>query len=394
MTKTNKLTTAATMVALASALPALAGPEPIVEAAPPASNGDWCNSLKTFGKFHSDKEAAFIQDLKFFGRLQWQSAYVDADDFSGTGVSNDFHELRRLRIGTQVQFLNNFKLKINANLEDGGPNDTSFGYNSLDEAKLSYSLGDILGLEDVALTYGRHKFTFSEEAHQSSKKIKTIERSNISNYYYGSLRPTGVTVSGTKNGIAGTLGVFSTDGHPELAQWGEGLAYYANLQFAAVGGDVNVDFVYNDASATNVDIFSNFEWATSVAYTTEIGSWEVMANALYGKRKNAPKDAVYGFVLMPSTYIIEDRLEFVSRYQYAGSAGDNLRLTSRYARRAGGNLATNNGSSNHTLYAGLNYYLCGNNSKIQVGGEYEMMDRDAGGDASAATLWAAYRMYF
>ena len=25
------------------------------------------------------------------------------------------------------------------------------------------------------------------------------------------------------------------------------------------------------------------------------------------------------------------------------------------------------GSENHTLYAGLNYYLCGNNSKVQVG---------------------------
>ena len=52
------------------------------------------------------------------------------------------------------------------------------------------------------------------------------------------------------------------------------------------------------------------------------------------------------------------------------------------------------GSENHTLYAGLNYYLCGNSSKVQVGVEYETMDQEDGDDADATTLWAAYRMYF
>lgn len=393
MTKKMKLNAAATLAALGASLPAMAGDEPVTDIAPaPASPcGDWCKCLKTFGKVYSNSDNEFIQEIKFFGRLQWQYGNVfDAEDFGGTDLDETFTEIRRFRLGTQVKFLNHFKLKVNANFEEGGPNNHEIGYHSLDEAKLTFSAGDILGMEGVNFTYGRHKFTFSQEAHTSSKKIKTIERSNIANYFYGSARPTGLTVSGKRGGAKGTLGIFSTDTDTELAGWGEGTAYYANLQFAAAGGNVNLDFLYNDVSMSDVDGFG-FEWGASAAYTTKVGNWEVMANILFGERHDG--DSVYGFVLMPSTYLIEDRLEFVARYQYAGSDDDNLRLTSRYARRAGGALGAR-GDSNHTLYAGLNWYLCGHNAKFQTGLEYETLENEAGDDADAMTWWFAYRMYF
>ena len=61
-----------------------------------------------------------------------------------------------------------------------------------------------------------------------------------------------------------------------------------------------------------------------------------MANVLYGESQDG--DAAYGLVLMPSTFLIEDSLEFVARYQYAGADNDDLSLTSRYAKRAGGDI--------------------------------------------------------
>ena len=373
MIKTNLLNSSV-VTALALSGSALAGDFVSEASAPaPSNNGSWCDSLNDFGKFYKNDNAGFIQEMKFFGRFQWQAASVDGEDFAGASVDDDFTEVRRLRIGTQIKFLNDFKLKVNANLEEGGPNDHEFGYDGLDEAKLTYSAGDILGFEDVAITY---------------------ERSNIANYFYGSYRPTGVTVTGTKGGVIGTFSVFSTDSDDELAQWGEGLAYYGNLQFdAAGGGNVNLDLVYNDVDSGDVNLFSSFQWATSAAYTTEIGSWEVMANVLYGERLGAEDDNVYGIVLMPSTYLIDDSLEFVARYQYSNADDDDLSLTSRYAKRAGGTMGEK-GSENHTLYAGLNYYLCGHSSKIQVGVEYETMEQEDGDDADATTLWGAYRMYF
>jgi len=390
MTQNMKFTAMASVAVLGSTLPALAGPDPIGVVPPEPSNGDWCTSLKDFGMFYKNSNDSFIQELKFFGRFQWQAGSVDAEGFNGMDYDDDFTEIRRFRIGTQVKFFNHFKLKVNANLEDGGPNDHSFGYHSLDEAKLTYSR------DDWYVTYGRQKFTFSQEAHTSSKKIKTIERSNISNYFYGSRRPTGVTFGGKKGGITGSFSVFSTDEDIELAQWGEGLAYYANLQFEAANGTINLDFLYNEAGNGDVDTFDGIEWGVSAAYTTKMGDWELMANILYGEKTDG--DSVYGVVIMPSVYLIEDRLEFVARYQYAASDDDNLKLTSRYARRAdnigGKGVLGAKGSENHTLYAGLNWYLCGNNSKFQLGVEYETLDNENGDDADATTLWAAYRMYF
>ena len=90
----------------------------------------------------------------------------------------------------------------------------------LDVAELTYSAGDILGFEDVALTYGRQKFKFSQEAHTSSKKIKTIERSNIANFFYGSYRPTGVTSQRPKRRRKQVLSASSAPMKTRnLAQW-------------------------------------------------------------------------------------------------------------------------------------------------------------------------------
>ena len=175
MTKINLLT-GSVFTAISLSGSALAGDVVAEAPAPSTNNGSWCDSLKTFGQFYKNDQDPFIQELKFFGRFQWQAGSVDGDDFSGNSVDDDFTEVRRLRIGTQVKFLNKFKLKVNANLEEGGPNDHQFGYDGLDVAKLTYSAGDILGFEDVALTYGRQKFKFSQEAHTSSKHPSAVKK--------------------------------------------------------------------------------------------------------------------------------------------------------------------------------------------------------------------------
>ena len=51
------------------------------------------------------------------------------------------------------------------------------------------------------------------------------------------------------------------------------------------------------------------------------------------------------------------------------------------------------GDSHHSLYAGLNWYLCGHNAKIMTGVEYQTIDTPDG-DEDATTLLLAYRMYF
>ena len=59
----------------------------------------------------------------------------------------------------------------------------------------------------------------------------------------------------------------------------------------------------------------------------------------------------------------------------------------------GGEVNSGRGDSHHSLYAGLNWYLCGDNAKFMTGVEYQQLDT-AAGDASATSLLLAYRMYF
>ena len=405
MNQTLKMTTAASLVAIGSVF---AGPAPMdVAPVAPAPAGDWCNSLKTFGMFHQDKNAQFIQELKFFGRMQWQYASIDGDDVNGDSFENDFTSFRRVRVGSQVKFLNNFTLKGNINIveeEARGGGVESLAYQNFDEVHLTYKLKDVAGLDSLAFRYGRHKIDMDYESLQSSKKIKTVERSSLTNKVYAP-RYTGLKVIAERDDWTGTLGLLSLDDNDAIGGWSHGNAIFLSSQQEAFGGNTGVHFFYNlDADGSGDDeVGVGYEWAASAYYEREIGNWNFMANLTYGDNGDADytgnddrTGSFYGITIMPSTFIIEDKLEFVAKYAYqASEESEGIRTNSRYFRAGdnGADVNSGRGDSHHSLYAGLNYYMCGHNSKIMTGVEYETLDTPDG-DADATTLWAAYRMYF
>ena len=403
MTYTLKLASAATAAAMGTAL---ADPTPldVTSVSEPAHIGDWANSLKTFGNFHSDSSSPYIQELKFFGRAQWQYAAIDGSDANGDSFDNDFTEFRRVRVGAQIKFLNNFTLKGNINLVDddatsGGSE--SLGYQDFDQLKLTYKVKDFAGFDTFSASYGRHKIALGHEGHETSKKIKTVERSALANRLTASARYTGLTLSAQKGDWSGIFGVLSTaDSGDDLTGWNEGQALYLNSKHKALNGDVTLDAFYSlDESEDEV---STNGWATSVSYETNINNWDLAITAAYGE--GLDDDNFYGVVISPSTYIIEDKLEFVANYQFQGSSEDDgIRTNSRYFRAtddgnggfgdADANVSGGFGDSHHSIYAGLNYYFSGHQSKVQVGVEYENIDTPDG-NADATTLVAAYRLFF
>ena len=382
---------------------AFAGDVTVIPVSEPEPCGDWCDTLKNIGSVYKDKENPFIQEVKFFGRAHYQWGQTDGEiggaDFDGNG-----DELRRLRFGTSVKFLNAFKLSARANYENGGFRDTSIRYSSFDELNLEYSVGDVAGFEDVTVGYGRYKVAFGGEEHESSKKIKTVERSNLNNFY-APKRATGVKIEAEKNDIDFTLGVFSTEGGREaLADWNGGVAYLASMALEVADGDLSLDVLYNDSTKAEDDVFKDNEWAASATYETEVGGFDLFTNATYGETHDG--DNVYGIVIMPSKELIEDKLEAVVRYQWARSSGAdllegskrNLNETREWLEKQQPSSSTTlldpaKGDENHTIYAGLNYFLCDHNAKLMTGVEYETID---GGerDAEATTFWLAARMYF
>jgi len=105
---------------------------------------------------------------------------------------------------------------------------------------------------------------------------------------------------------------------------------------------------------------------------------------------------------MPSYWIQRNRLEAVLRYQYAqASEAEGVRLNSRYARNAGdirqeniASLRNGRGDQHHSIYVGLNYYFCGDNSKIMAGVEWDDLRSEGTKVYEGITYGLAYRMYF
>lgn len=392
----------------------LGGEAKVALASAPEADWSWCSIYDQLGKpVYDNPDNPLFQYLKFSGRAQLQYAYVDGEGVDGEDFSEDFEEIRRLRIGGELRMLKYFKLKGGANIiSDGKPSggDRDFGYQSLGSLLLSVDIRKAFGVEafdKVVLSYGRHKVKVGEEAHESSKKIKTVERSAVANKLYPT-RATGVSLDLAKGNWSGTAAIFSTDASDEFADWNDGLAYYLSSTFERENGDqVILDFLYNDANG-NADNelgdkqgFNLYEWAVSAAYVAKRDRLEVMVNTSYGDNGSQSSGGgtrdgnFWGLVIIPSYWLVEDKWEAVARYSYQGSDESNgIRTNSRYARRDhGGEVNSGRGDEHHSIYAGLNYYLCGHKSKIMTGIEYETLDT-GGGEVDASTLWLAYRAYF
>ena len=419
----NKLATTAALAVLGASLPALAGDaKSIVEPAAPEPSITACNALKNIGTLYKNNENPYIQEFKLFGRYQYQVGSIAGNDVNSDGFNSNLDQHRRFRLGAQMKFASYFKVKANVNLvRDKRPfgGDLDWGTPKLgaavfDEAKLTFDAGkafSVNGLDTLHFTYGRQKLKMSQEAHTSSKKIKTVERSALANTIYRSSRPVGFTVDAAKGSWKGAAAIFSDqisndEWDSVIGEWSAGLAYYVSVTKTFDNKDqVILDFIYHDDSSDAIADWIGYEWATSAAYTGSCDRWGYMANVIVGDHgdisgKPDLSGLFYGIIGMGTYDIIEGTLEAVAQYQWQGSQeSEGIRTNSRIFRADNGaNMGgdkghSGRGDSHHSLYGGLNLYLCGDNAKVMVGVEYQNLDTPDG-DADATTLWAAYRMYF
>ncbi len=374
----------------------------------------FCDLVKAPGtKLYENKDSWFINSFNFVGRFQYQGAYLDGDDVNGDDFGEYFTDFRRVRFGAKLGFGRYFQIKGNANfVSDGRQSERNldWGYSSMDELIASFNAGkafDLEGLDGFKISYGRKKMLVGHEVHMSSKKIKTVERSAIANRAFPT-RMTGVWVDLAKGPWSGHAGVFTTDDSRSIAGWKGGEAYYLNVNYKLENEDnLTFDFLYNDANGDDEKNLVNtnqgadlYEWAFSAAWDRKRDKWGLMANVIVGDNGdvgNSDREGLfYGLVVLP-TYDITDNLELVGRYAFQASEEDEgIRTTSRYFRRearTGADVNGGRGDSHHSIYAGLNYYICGDNMKIMSGVEWQTLDTPDG-DADGLTLWLAYRMYF
>lgn len=376
-------------------------------ATPAVEKKSYCDCLKTIGSLYKNDQNPYIQEINVTGRVHWQAAYLDAERADGEDFSESYTTWRRVRLGGTVKAFNVLQFKGHANFakdDDYRGGSHQFGYEDFESAEVGLNFNKAFGLDTFDksfIKYGRFKASVGQEYHTSSKKIKTVERSAVTNKLSNG-RYTGVMLEAEKGCWSGSLGYLSLDYSEFIGDWSDGEAVYASSSFDTSYGLAVFDFFINLDDLSDDEVGIGYQWAGAASLEKEIGRWDLMVVTGVGNNdsiQNERDGLFWGLVVIPSTYLIEDKLEFVSRYQYQGSDSDEgIRTNSRYFRtdRSGEDIVGSGGrgDEHHSLYAGLNYYFCGHRSKVMTGVEYETIDTGDEGAADATTLWFAYRMYF
>lgn len=408
----------AALALVLAALPATAGTDAkstIVD--PPANNGDWCAWLQSKpGTLYKNGSNPLIQEAGIFGRLQYQQSWIDGDAGGNDFWYNSEGQFRRLRIGAYVKFLNYFTIKGNADMvSDARPSggDLDFDYYNIYEAALTFNAQKAFNITSHSkfnIAYGKSEVRLSEETNTSSKKIKTVERSAIANKIFPTTIP-GLWIDAKTGKFSYYLGVFSTAQHVEIGSWNQGRVYLAQLGYDITSltpfeqAEAFLAFATADHDGMT-DTTVGFDWASSAYVRIKQGPSTYRANLIYGENRsdanNMRDGSFWGFVFLPTRWIVEDRVEAVFRYQYAhASSPQGIRLNSRYARNAGDirqenipGLRNGRGDEHHSVYLGLNYYFCGDNSKLMAGVEWDDISSDNNDVYKGITYSLAYRMFF
>ncbi|MDG2125153.1 MAG: porin, partial [Verrucomicrobiales bacterium] len=356
-------------IAMASALPVLPLPTraeepPPVDPPAPSRASSFLDSLWDAPTLYQNDDHPFLKQFKFTGRYHGQFAAVDSDQ----GNSDEW-ENRRMRLGASARFFRDITFSAAVDIDDHF--DPS--YKNLDTASFTAPLTDFLSIE-----LGKHKPRWSHEASTSSKRLLTIERSLLVNQVRP-LEATGFSASGSHGHWSYQAGVFSGNVDDEFGDLSGGSLFLLSLgyEFPAFLGlgpaPWRLDYLHTDPEPGD-SAAAPYEHAFATSLTVGKDRLHCIGELIFASGMSP--DA-YGINLIPY-YDITEKLQVVTRYQYATSDNNGLRLQKRYERAAP--LLTDGGRGDryHAFYTGLNYQLRGHKLKLMAGTEWATMD--GGGD--------------
>jgi phosphate-selective porin OprO/OprP len=366
------------------------------EAAVQPKEKSLCDKIWGLATLYKDKDNAVLQEFALQGRLhlQWADGSSDQGDYGSADRPDEVLwgdlEVRRWRLGFKSKWFNQFKLDGQI---DVSPNFDPEFYGKIYDLNLTWAPSDAFNIG-----VGKYKANFfSIEQSTSSNNILTFERTLLSNSIQsGEL--TGVKINGKVNGFLYGFGVFAGDDQREFTEFDAGVIIQGSVGYdfgKGAGldkGIVRLDYQYSDESG-NAGGGAAFEHALSLNTHLEKGQFGMMADVLGATGRDSQGD-VWGFHVIPY-FDITEKLQIVSRYQFASGDNDGLRVQSRYERLAPDLTDGGRGDEYQAVYLGLNYYICGHKLKLMAGTEYcNMSGGDDGGDFDGWTTLVGMRLSF
>ncbi len=372
--------------------------------APAASPGDWCRTLGESPGLLLDKpDSPFIQSFLIRSRLHWQAYAISGSDTAGKSFSNSGTEFRRFRPSVRVKLLRYFTIDAAINLVadrrySGG--DPDWQFQDYDKTLLTFDARKAFGMESLdtlTYSYGRQKLAVTSESLDSSERILTIERSAISNTFFAGRYPTGFSARFGEGPWLATLSYLQGFDDRAMDNSTPGSAWFASLDYTVsenwkLRGDA---FLNNFGITTRTEI--PFEKAASLNAIYDREPFGFLATLAYGDNGNAPGGrggSFGGIVLMPWFWIVQEKTQAVLQYGLLLSDQSSaIRANSHYFSTVPGAVNSGRGDKLHTIYAGLNHYICGNSLKLMGGVEYARLHTPIG-TADAITAIFAARLSF
>ena len=338
----------------------------------------------------------FIKEIAIQGRYHGQ--FVSQQEQVDGDPDNGFHEYqhRRFRLGFTIEMANDLSFVVESNIADLSGLSREAFIDDFQEFYVAWEPSD-----DFFIAVGKQKHPFTREDIESSKRIKTIERSAVVNEVGGG-RPWSAVVGFATGEYDHAIGGWLYGGHLDAPSWVDfdsqgGLSYNLSRELSE-STTLYFDYAYsaNDggkspspgSAAQNFGI--PYEHAVAVGVSHEEGRFELISDLIGGFNRDASGtipagEDTWGFYIIPS-YDLTDKLEAVFRYAYLDSGREQRPQRSDVRQ---------NIENYHTFYVGLQYFLCGENLKLMGG--YEIATGDVFGTSTGIETgtWAlGVRSYF
>jgi phosphate-selective porin OprO/OprP len=325
---------------------------------------------------------SFFQSVQLSGRLQLDLAHVD----SGDDDHGEFN-VRRFRFGVKTVFMEDFTLHLEA---DFNPQEADPVYTRLTDAYLAWSPS-----KTVQLTVGKQSAGFTLDGMTSSKRLLTIDRSNLTNnIWFTEEYIPGLSAKGRTGRLIYFVGIFSSgDKDPEFGDFTGGQFILLTLghdfaeQLGVREALLRINFVDNEPDPDN-GFTRDLERIGSLSFSYEAESWGIRGDLSAASGYFGQSD-LQGLMVMPF-YQPTERLELVGRYTLVDSDDPNGVRFARYER----SIAGGQGDRYDEVYLGLNYYWYGHKLKLQNGLQFaDMKDRADDGGAYSGWAWTtAFRL--
>ena len=284
---------------------------------------------KSFTEIYNDKSNPVVQKVLFSGRFQYEFARLDSD----RGDLDEWN-IRRLRVGPKITFLENFTLHVEVELN---PQERDPLYQRFTDFYVQWSRNPKL-----VVTAGKHSVPFTMDGATSSKELLAIDRSNLSNnIWFPQEYIPGASASGKIARWTYRFGAFS--GGAMDREFGDFSGSVFTL--ASVGYDLAKPLKAKDALLTlnyvyqspdrNKTFTRQLEHITSVNFKFERERWGTR-NDLSLASGYLGQSGMVGLMVMPFVNVT-DKFQLLYRYTLLDGEGRNgVRLATYESRLVSG----------------------------------------------------------